>query len=139
MSFCGMRSLPSRIWNWISDSRSSGAVVALCGKILPQLKNFLYPIDKSPSLCYTVPVKTIEAHCTKTTAREEAAKAVGERRGCRSGCRGKAFDWPPGEYPSGCRRNAESYPHPTPHGGSADTRSFVAPSEGAFSMGSESY
>ncbi len=54
----------------------------------------------------------IEAHYTKTTALNPVAKAVRERRGCRSGCRGKAFDWPLGEYPSGCRSNAESYPDP---------------------------
>ena len=40
------------------------------------------------------------------------AKAVRERRGCRSGCLGKAFDWPAGDHPSGCRRHAESYPEP---------------------------
>ena len=60
------------------------------------------------------PHQTIEAHCTNSTPPEKVAEAVGERRGCRSGCLGRAFDWPYGEHPSGCRRNAESYPHPNP-------------------------
>ena len=66
----------------------------------------------------------------------EAAEAVGERRGCRSGCLGRAFDWPYGEYPSGCRRNAESYPHPTPsQGGSEDIRRFARSLRGGFFYG----